>query len=86
MLAKLASFAVPENADLGDARYLAAGNRRDLLKREPTRLLATAALSRGPDSLERDEVRDWVLPLFAAAMKRASGAERLLTLQAPYRF
>ena len=86
MLAKLASFAVPEDADFGDARYLAGGNRRDLLKQEPTRLLATAALSRGPDSLEREQVRAWVLPLFLAAMKRDSGAERLLTLQAPYRF
>ena len=86
MLAKLASFAVPEDADFGDARYLAGGDRRDLLKQEPTRLLATAALSRGPDSLEREQVRAWVLPLFLAAMKRDSGAERLLTLQAPYRF
>jgi len=88
LLASLAGFTVPSDR-LGEAQLAISGDRIPLLGLEPTRLRATVVLARGRLSLDPEQVRAWVAPLFERAVSdlRAGrgSALVLVTLQSPYR-
>jgi len=85
-LAKMAGLELPPALAAVAARSALLADRGRLLSSPATRLAATAVLSKGQIGLEPATLREWLRPLFSAAMEGAeSDPLALLTLQAPYR-
>ncbi|MCZ6574187.1 MAG: hypothetical protein O7C98_13600 [Planctomycetota bacterium] len=90
LVAKLAGFPLDSSRLSAEARALYTGLPRAwILDLEPSRLRATVAFARGGVPLDPERLNRWVRPFFLGVLKRlregGAVAERIVTLQSPYR-